>query len=279
MSLLEPANDQHKSLIASVLERLKSSQPTPALPAPSASDATQLIDHTLLALDATSEQITKLCEEASTFNFRTVCVRPKYVPLARELLRNRNVEIACVIGFPEGTQETSKKVTEALKAIEDGASELDMVLNYEALKAEHFDAVYDDVKAVREAAPRTATTHLKVILETSQLSKDQIVAGCALCCKAGVDFVKTSTGFRGRGASVEDVKLMRAACDVATSIVGGERVKIKASGGIRTGPDLVGMAQAGAERIGASAGVKILESLKEPGHSDASTKPVTEGVY
>lgn len=282
MSLLEPTNEQHKSLIASVSERLKNTQPTPAPPAPSASDATQLIDHTLLALDATPEQISKLCEEALTFDFRTVCIRPNYVPLARDLLRNHNVEIACVIGFPEGTQETSEKVTEALKANEDGASELDMVLNYEALKAEHFDIVYHDVKAVREAAPRTATMRLKVILETSQLSRDQVIAGCTLCCKAGVDFVKTSTGFRGPGASVEDIRLMRAACDVTTSIVGGERVKIKASGGISTGSDLVGMVQAGAERIGASAGVKILESLKEPGesgHGEKSATPIMEGVY
>lgn len=276
MSTLE-SNDQLRNLVAAVSEKLKSVSEKSTSFDLSVSDAAQLIDHTLLSLDATSEQIDKLCEEALVFEFRAVCVRPEYVSLAKTKLLNSGIEVACVIGFPEGTHKTSEKVAEATKAITDGASELDMVLNYETLQRGDAQAAYDDVKAVREVASPSIT--LKVIFETSQLTSEQIVAACVLSCKAGADFVKTSTGFRGRGASLEDVKLMRAACDVATQLIGGKRVKIKASGGIRTGKDLINMADAGAERIGASAGVKIIEGLKEASSEGTPTQPLTDGTY
>lgn len=271
------SRDDLEALVTAVSDSLGSFRKTTTTPLFISSDAAQLIDHTLLSLDATPEQIESLCEEAATFNFRAVCIRPTYVSLAKEKLLNRNVDVACVVGFPEGTQPTAEKTAEAIKAILDGASELDMVLNYEALKSGDLQTVHNDVKAIRDAISQATT--LKVILETSQLSTEQIVTGCVLSCKAGANFVKTSTGFRGRGASVEDVKLMRAACDITTPLVANERVKVKASGGIRTGDDLIQMAQAGAERIGASAGVKILETLQKNGPEKTSRQPVTDDVY
>ena len=223
----------------------------------------QLIDHTLLSVDAQPDQIVKLCKEAVSRGFKTVCVRPAYVALAVENLIDSAVGIACVIGFPEGTQATKTKVEEAKKAVTEGAKELDMVLNYEQLKAGHFEAVSQDIKAVRDAAPISKVA-LKVILETSQLTQDEVIAGCVVSCRSGANFAKTSTGFCGRGATVEDVELMRAACDAYQDTQRSSmRVHIKASGGIRTAADVYRMVQAGAERIGASAGVAILDSLKE----------------
>ncbi|KAL9111901.1 MAG: hypothetical protein Q9227_003751 [Pyrenula ochraceoflavens] len=240
-------------------DKQKSAHVTPLTPLQTA----QLIDHTLLNVDAQREQISALCEEALKYRFRTVCVRHDHVALAEEKLRFGRVDIACVVGFPEGTQATQSKVAEAQKAFADGARELDMVQNYEELKAGNIEAVYNDIRVVRESVPSEEAL-LKVILETSQLSQGEIIAGCVISCLAGADFVKTSTGFRGRGATVEDVEVMRAACDAFASVKESEkRVRIKASGGIRTGTDVARMAQAGAERIGASAGVKIIESLKD----------------
>ncbi|PGH09565.1 deoxyribose-phosphate aldolase [Blastomyces parvus] len=223
------------------------------------------IDHTQLALTATEAQIDTLCAEAIKYNFATVCVREAYVSRAVARLKDTGIGVACVIGFHEGTYSTAEKVSETKKAINDGASELDMVINYPLLKEGKYTDVYADVLAVRKAATHSSEdvgnkfggkVGLKVILETSQLSREQIVAGCVISCIAGADFVKTSTGFNGPGASVENVALMRAVCEAL-----GKGVKVKASGGVRTLGDCVQMIRAGAERIGASAGVKIVQEL------------------
>ena len=231
-----------------------------------ASDVAQLIDHTLLAPTATAAQIGSICREASEYHFPTVCVRPEYVSHAHGQLKRFSstptVGIASVIGFPEGTVPTTEKVAEAKQAVADGATELDMVLNYEALKEKRYADVYDDILAVRQSAPAPRTI-LKVILETSQLDRSSIIAGCIVCCRAGADFVKTCTGFRGRGASVDDVKLMRSTCNIMQEegATRAERVRVKASGGIRCPADVRKMLAAGAERIGASAGVTIIDEM------------------
>ncbi|OJD18028.1 deoxyribose-phosphate aldolase [Emergomyces pasteurianus Ep9510] len=221
------------------------------------------IDHTQLALTATETQIDTLCSEAIKYNFASVCVRVNYVPRAVARLKGTGVGVSCVIGFHEGTYRTAEKVSETQGAVAGGASELDMVINYPLLKEENYTAVYEDVLAVREASDPLSEgdnsarkVGLKVILETSQLTREQIVAGCVISCLAGADFVKTSTGFNGPGASVDNVALMRAVCEAL-----GKGVRVKASGGVRTAEDCLNMIIAGAERIGASAGVKIVEEL------------------
>ncbi|EEP75658.1 deoxyribose-phosphate aldolase [Uncinocarpus reesii 1704] len=220
---------------------------------PDAGSVAQLIDHTQLSLSATGSQIDTLCDEAIKYNFATVCVRRNYVSRAAQNLKGAPPRVACVVGFHEGTHPTDEKVAEAKEAVQYGASELDMVLNYHLLREKRYADVFDDIHAVRLAAKDIV---LKVILETSQLSEDEIVAGCVISITAGADYVKTSTGFKGPGARVENVALMSAVC----GIMGG-RTKVKASGGIRTAEDCVRMIRAGAERIGASAGVQIVNEL------------------
>ncbi|OJD25341.1 deoxyribose-phosphate aldolase [Blastomyces percursus] len=223
------------------------------------------IDHTQLATTATEAQIDTLCAEAIKYNFATVCVRENYVSRAVARLKETGIGVACVIGFHEGTYSTAEKVSETQNAIKNGASELDMVINYPLLKEGKYTEVYADVLAVRKAANHSSEgvnnnagrKGLKVILETSQLSREQVVAGCVISCLVGADFVKTSTGFNGPGASVENVAMMRAVCEAL-----GKGVKVKASGGVRTPGDCVQMIKAGAERIGASAGVNIVDELK-----------------
>ncbi|KAJ9236413.1 hypothetical protein DTO169E5_5685 [Paecilomyces variotii] len=234
-------------------------------PAPSLSSIPGTIDHTLLGLSATESEIDTLCEEAKEYNFATVCVRVNHVRRAVENLKDTpEVCVAAVVGFHEGTYRTAEKVDEALEAVRQGASELDMVLNYPLLKEGKFVDVYEDILAVRKAAP--SPIRLKVILETSQLDRDQIIAGSVISCLAGADFVKTSTGFNGSGASVEIVSLMRATVDAL-----GKGCKVKASGGVRTAEDCVRMLQAGADRIGASAGVKIAKQLAGETSIEGST--------
>lgn len=242
--------------------------PPPADPLTSVPKA---IDHTQLSLAATEAQIDTLCTEAIKYNFATVCVRANYVSRAVARLKGTNIGVACVVGFHEGTYSIADKVSETQGAVLDGASELDMVVNYPLLKEGKYTDVYEDVLAVRKASEPTPEgdnvarkVGLKVILETSQLSCEQIVAGCVIACLAGADFVKTSTGFNGSGASVENVALMRAVCETF-----GSGIKVKASGGVRTAGDCVNMMRAGAERIGASAGVKIVEELSGNGASAA----------
>ena len=217
----------------------------------SAQDYAKTIDHTLLKTDATQAQIDALCDEARSYGFASVCVRLPWVQRAVQNLQGSPVRVACVVGFHEGTQATSDKVSEAASAVKAGALELDMVLNWQKLKADQYDEVYEDIVAVRTASIQVT---MKVILETSQLSRSQIIAGCVIAEAAGAQFVKTSTGFCGQGATVENVGLMKA--------VVGSRLKVKASGGIKTSKDCRAMLKAGASRIGASSGKQIVDEMK-----------------
>lgn len=259
---------------------------TSELPDLDAHTTARLIDHTLLAPGATSEQISTLCAEAREHHFRTVCVRSNHVAQAKKELSGSDVGVASVVGFPFDDEPpsytTDQKVVEARSAIADGATELDMVLNYEALKeAEEssidgqtsiYTTVYEDVLALRKAAFKP--TILKVILETSQLTGEDVARVSVICCLAGADFVKTSTGFRGHGATLEAVQLMRTVCDVCQSErLMKEKVQVKASGGIRTIEDVRKMVSVGADRIGASAGVAIISCMgtKGPGVAEDVT--------
>ena len=230
----------------------------------SAKEYAKTIDHTLLKTDATGSQIDALCDEARSYDFASVCVRLPWVQRAVQNLQGSPVRVACVVGFHEGTQATSEKLSEAANAVKAGASELDMVLNWHQLKNDHYDEVYADILAVRKAAPSQVA--LKVILETAQLSRAQIIAGCVIAEAAGAQFVKTSTGFCGQGATVETVGLMKA--------VVGSRLEIKASGGIKTSKDCRAMLEAGASRIGASSGKQILDEIK-----GGSSKPQADGRF
>jgi deoxyribose-phosphate aldolase len=215
---------------------------------PASDGLASLIDHTLLKPDATREEVEQLCREAAQFCFASVCVNPNWVPLCRELLRGSGVKVCTVIGFPLGAHMPDVKAYEAKRAIEQGAEEVDMVLNIGALKSKDYSLVEQDIHGVVGAASGRAI--VKVILETALLSHDEKVMGCTLAKAAGADFVKTSTGFGGGGATVEDITLMRETV--------GPEMGIKASGGVRTKEDAEKMVAAGATRIGASAGVKIV---------------------
>jgi len=209
------------------------------------------IDHTLLKPTAAKREIEKLCQEALQYGFASVCVHPVHVAAATRLVRGSAVKVCTVVGFPLGANTTLTKVLEARDAAAAGAEEVDMVLNIGALMEGDYAQVYSDIKAVREAVPDLV---LKVILETGYLTKEQIVQGCILTKLAGADFVKTSTGFGPGGATVEDIKLMRR--------VVGEDFGVKASGGVRDAATAMAMLEAGANRIGASAGVAIVEGLR-----------------
>ncbi len=206
-----------------------------------------MVDHTLLKPNATQEEVAKLCEEAKAYCFASVCVNPSYVALAAQVLRGSGVKVCTVIGFPLGSTTPTVKAVEARDAIANGAEEIDMVLNVGALKSGNDAAVYEDIRAVREA---TRGRVLKVILETALLSKDEKVRACLLSKKAGADFVKTSTGFSTGGATAEDVKLMRETV--------GPLMGVKASGGIRDAKIAQAMIAAGATRLGTSASVAIV---------------------
>ena len=210
-----------------------------------------MIDHTLLKADATKEQIKQLCKEANEYKFASVCVNPTWVRLANELLTNSPVKVCTVIGFPLGATTSETKAFETKNAIENGADEVDMVLNIGALKDGNNSFVENDIKAVVEAAKGKALT--KVIIETSLLSEEEKVRACQLAVSAGADFVKTSTGFSTGGATVNDIKLMRKTV--------GPDVGVKASGGVRNTSDAQSLIEAGATRIGASSGVAIINGL------------------
>ncbi|MFJ7829758.1 deoxyribose-phosphate aldolase [Peribacillus sp. NPDC097284] len=209
----------------------------------------KLIDHTLLKADATEKEIVRLAEEAKEYGFASVCVNPQWVSLAAKELKGSDVKVCTVIGFPLGASTTAVKVFETQDAISNGAEEVDMVINIGLLKAGNDDAVEADMKAVANAAHGKAL--LKVIIETCLLTEEEKVRACQLVVNAGADYVKTSTGFSTGGATVEDVMLMRK--------VVGPNLGVKASGGIRDKNDLEKMAKAGATRIGASTGVKIMQ--------------------
>ena len=212
-----------------------------------------MIDHTLLQPQATAADIRRLCQEARHFEFAAVCVNPYWVALAASELAGSPVRVASVAGFPLGANTTPIKVAETEAAITAAAREIDMVLNIGELCTGNLKAVALDIAAVVTAA-HTRGAMVKVILETALLTDDQKIAACDLSKKAGADFVKTSTGFSTHGATVHDVALMRR--------VVGPDIGVKASGGIRTLEDLEAMRAAGANRIGTSSGVQILEAMQ-----------------
>ncbi len=207
----------------------------------------QYIDHTLLKATATLSGIQKLCAEAVEHNFCAVCVNPCYVSAAKEALQGSNVKVCTVIGFPLGQNTTETKVFEAQNAIENGADEIDMVINVGAVLSGNYDYVSNEIVAIRKVS-RGKT--LKVIVETCYLSTEQIAKMTQICVAAGADFIKTSTGFGTRGASLDDVKTMAAAANNA--------IKIKASGGIKTKEFAEELINAGATRIGTSSGVALV---------------------
>jgi deoxyribose-phosphate aldolase len=210
-------------------------------------DLAKLIDHTLLKPEATRDEVVKLCEEARQHRFASVCVNTTWVPLCKALLAGTDVMVCAVVGFPLGAMAPQAKAYEAREAMRQGAREIDMVINIGALKSRDYETVFEDIcRVVKAAAP----ARVKVILETSALDTEQKIIGCTLSKLAGAAFVKTSTGFGKGGATVEDVALMRR--------VVGPDVGVKASGGVRTADDAIKMAQAGANRLGASASVAIV---------------------
>lgn len=210
------------------------------------------IDHTLLKPDATRDEITKVCEEGARYGFASVCINPFWVREAACMLRGSGVKVCTVIGFPLGANVSDTKAYEARRAVFDGASELDMVINVGALKSASYDLVLRDIAGVVEVA-REAGCLLKVIIETSLLTDDEKVKACTLSKDAGADFVKTSTGFSKGGASAADISLMR-------RVVGGQ-MGVKASGGVKDLKQAQEMIRAGATRIGASVGVKIVQEI------------------
>lgn len=210
------------------------------------------IDHTALKADTTKAEIQSLCEEAKTYSFASVCVNPAWVKTANEILEGSSVKVCTVIGFPLGASSTAVKKFETSDAISNGATEIDMVINIGALKSGEDATVKEDIIAVVEAAKGSAI--VKVIIETSLLTDVEKRKACELALSAGADFVKTSTGFSTGGATVEDIKLMRA--------VVGPELGVKASGGVRSFDDMKMMIKAGATRIGASSGVQIMQGLE-----------------
>lgn len=205
------------------------------------------IDHTILNPDATKNEVIKVIDEAKIYDFASVCLEPCWVTLAAERLADSEVKVCTVIGFPLGANTKTVKAFEAKEAVENGADEVDMVLNIGALKSGEYDLVLEDMKAVREAAKDAV---VKVILETCLLTDEEKKKACALAKEAGMDFVKTSTGFSTAGATTEDVKLMREAV--------GDAMGVKASGGIRDRETAEAMIAAGASRIGASKSIAIV---------------------
>lgn len=228
-----------------------------------------MIDHTLLKPDATPDQIAQLCFEARKYGFASVCVNPGHVRLCADLLRGSDVKVCTVIGFPLGATSPEAKVYETETALRDGATEIDMVINIGALKGGDYTWVARDIRGVVETA-HSGGAILKVIIETSLLTDDEKVKACLLAKEGGADFVKTSTGFAGGGATVEDVALMRR--------VVGPDMGVKASGGVHTFEQARSMVEAGATRIGASAGVKILQRANEE-RKETSSAPMPAKAY
>jgi len=216
-----------------------------------------MIDHTLLKQDATPAQIKILCKEAKEYSFASVCINPSYVSICSDLLRGTTVKVCTVIGFPLGTTTTEVKQFETEQAINNGADEVDMVINIGQLKEGNYDYVEKDVLAVVNTAKRRNVL-IKVIIETALLTDEEKVKASLICKKAGADFVKTSTGFSTGGATVGDVALMK--------YVVGRKIGVKAAGGIRSREDADALIASGADRIGASASVKIVSG--EVSHRD-----------
>lgn len=208
----------------------------------------KMIDHTVLKADTPLETVKRICDEAMEYGFASVCINPCHVAYCADYLKDSDVNVCTVIGFPLGANTSAVKAFETKDAIANGADEIDMVMNIGALKDKNYDLVRDDVKAVVEAANGTL---VKVILETCLLTEDEIKKACELCVEAKADYVKTSTGFSTRGATIEDVRIMKEA-------VHG-KAKVKAAGGVRTPEDMVKIVDAGADRIGTSAGCSLVK--------------------
>jgi deoxyribose-phosphate aldolase len=224
-------------------------------------DLARMIDHTLLKPEATKDQIIQLCGEAKKYNFASVCINPCYVSLCAKLLRDTPVKVCTVIGFPLGATSSASKAFEGEHALRDGAKELDMVINVGMLKSGDYEYVENDIFALVTTARRYGAL-TKVILETTLLTDEEKIKGCILAKKAGADFVKTSTGFAKGGATVGDIALMRK--------VVGSAMGVKASGGVRTREEALAMVASGADRIGASASVKIVGGNGEGKKSESS---------
>lgn len=208
----------------------------------------KMIDHTVLKADTPLETVKRICDEAMEYGFASVCINPCHVAYCADYLKDSDVNVCTVIGFPLGANTSAVKAFETKDAIANGADEIDMVMNIGALKDKNYDLVRDDVKAVVEAANGTL---VKVILETCLLTEDEIKKACELCVEAKADYVKTSTGFSTRGATIEDVQIMKAAVQ--------GKAKVKAAGGVRTHEDMVKIIEAGADRIGTSAGCSLVD--------------------
>ena len=250
-----PDNDTLAALIRDAVREALAGSSNAAVPAPTAiADPASLIDHTLLKPTATADQIRQLCVEAREYRFAAVCVNPVWVALCAELLAGSQVAVCTVVGFPLGADLPEAKAFEAERCVALGASEIDMVINIGALKDQDFVAVRGDIAAVVNSS-HAAGAIVKVIIEAAYLTDEEKVAACVLATEAGADFVKTSTGFGPSGATAADVALMRR--------VVGPGIGVKAAGGIRSGEDFRSMVGAGANRIGASAGVKIVAELAE----------------
>lgn len=215
-------------------------------------DIASIIDHTLLKPEATAADITKVCEEAKEYNFKSVCINTHYVPLVSKLLRGSGVDTCCVVGFPLGASTTRAKIDETYDALKNGANEIDMVINIGALKSGDWETVKKDIEGVVNAARGRAL--VKVILETSLLNDEEKIKACTIAKIARADFVKTSTGFNSGGATIEDIKLMRQTV--------GPNMGVKASGGVRDTQTARAMMAAGATRIGTSSGIGIVKGSK-----------------
>jgi len=242
--------DQINEIVRKVVREVitgGAAQPAADLPIPPESLASY-IDHTLLKSDASIDEVRRVCDEAKKYRFASVCVNPSYIRFVSGQLEGSGVKPCCVVGFPFGAQTPEAKKCETLDAVKNGAKEIDMVINVGAIKSKDWQLVKRDVEAVVEAAKHKAG--VKVILETCLLTDEEIVEACTVCKMAGADFVKTSTGYSKSGATPEVVALMR-------KVVGPD-MGVKASGGVRTYEDAVAMIAAGANRLGASAGISII---------------------
>lgn len=235
-------------------------------------DFNKYFDHTILKADATSEDVNRIVREAIQYNFASVCVNSGRTKQVSSMLINTDIDVCTVIGFPLGATSTMAKKMETLTAIEDGATEIDMVINVGAVKDGDWDLVIEDIAEVKEICRNNTTGQeaiLKVIIETCLLTDEEKVMACEAAVEAGADFVKTSTGFSNGGATVEDVALMRKTVDAKTTALEKEtgktwpRVKVKASGGIRDYETAKAMIDAGADRLGTSATIAIVQAAQK----------------
>ncbi|EME86589.1 uncharacterized protein MYCFIDRAFT_56405 [Pseudocercospora fijiensis CIRAD86] len=262
-------DEEWSKIIADVEKRIKVDESTKySLPEIGSEDFTRTVDHTLLKLDAKSNQFDDLCAEARVNKFATVCVRPNWVQKCITNLKGSGVAVASVVGFHEGTYDLSEKLSDVQTSLTSGATELDIVINWPLLKSHQYSKIYTELSTLRTSAPRP--TLLKLILETSQLTATDIIAGCVLADAASFDFVKTSTGFCGDGAKEEDVRLMKSCCE---RLGNNGTMRVKASGGIRTLGDAVKMLEAGASRLGTSGGVWIAKEAREKVEGKEGERP------